>query len=494
VDNAPALEVEELSVHFGETAALQDVSLGVNPGEYLLLTGPSGSGKSTLMRCLNGLIPHVVAGRMSGRVLVHGLDTREHEVAKLAETVGFVFQNPETQLFNLTVHDEVMFAPTNLGYSPSEAEDLGRRALRATGASHLEMRRLATLSGGEKQRVAIASVLALRPSILVLDEPTAHLDVSGSDAVLGSLTRLCKEEGVTVVLGEHRTGAAGRVADRMAVLEQGRLMAEGPTRHVFARRDLMRRLGIRRPADEPENPWETLIERPDPPAGIPPVAELRGVHAGYGKHEVLHGLDLAIYPGEILALVGDNGAGKTTVARLLSGLMSPQKGQVLIRGRKPRVDGGEVGLVVQNPMTQLFCETVEEEVSFGPTNLGRRDRGDTERAMDVCDLRDLANRPVHALSCGQQQRTVVASVLALGTGLLILDEPTMGQDWGHLTTMMSHLRRLTRAGCSIVLVTHDYKLVHHYADRVVLLRDGRVGAMGRLHRARSAVTMCAGIR
>ncbi len=475
-----ALEVEGLSVAFGGTQAVREVSLVAEAGEFLLLTGPSGSGKSTLLRCINGLIPHTLPGRMSGTVRVYGTDTRERSVAKLAERVGFVFQNPETQLFNLTVLDELLFAPRNAGLPEDEAVSRARWALKAVGMAQLEDRRIDTLSGGEKQCVAIASVLALRPSLLVLDEPTAHLDVNGAREVLDSITHLCREEGLAVVLGEHRTGAVGQRADRLLILDRGTLLADGPTQDLFARREMIRRLGIRRPADEPEQPWEALIGDPLPGRGAPPVAELRGVKAGYGKHQVLRGVDLAIYPGEIVALVGDNGSGKTTMARLIAGLLTPQEGQVTVNGRKPRPGSGGVGLMLQNPMNQLFCDTVEEEVSFGPTNLGRSRDGGVDEALACCDLTSLARRPVHGLSCGQQQRTVVASVLALKPDLLILDEPTMGQDWDHLAAMMGYLRGLTAQGRAVLLVTHDYKLVHRYADRVVLLRQGRIAADGRL--------------
>ena len=481
---AGSVEVAGLRVTFGRQPALAGVSFVAGRGEFVLLTGPSGSGKSTLLRCLNGLIPHAVPAAFSGRVLVGGLDTREHDVPGLARKVGFVFQNPETQLFNLTVHDEVRFAPRNAGLAESQVEAQARWALAAAGIAHLESRPVAALSGGEKQLVAIASVLALRPSILVLDEPTAHLDVPGARAVLNTLDGLRREEGTTIVLGEHRTGTPGRHADRLLVLDDGRVVADGPVRAVLQERDLVYRLGIRRPADEPEQPWEELIGEPVGSPAQAPLAALDGVEAGYGKHIALRGVDLAIYPGEVVALVGDNGAGKTTVVRLLAGLLSPRRGRVFVGGRAPRPGADGVGIVLQNPLCQLFCDTVEEEVAFGPSNMGRPDPSLVEEVLAAGDLLPLRRRQVSRLSCGQQQRTVVASALALRPQLLILDEPTMGQDWAHLAALMSHLRCLTREGCAVLLVTHDYKLVHRYAQRVVLLRGGRVAAAGRLRDGR----------
>jgi energy-coupling factor transport system ATP-binding protein len=481
------IQVDDLTVYYGNRQVLDSISLSIQPGEFVLVTGPSGCGKSTLLRALAGLIPHASFAHMRGRVVVDGLDTQEHPLPVLAGHAGMVFQNPATQLFCLRVEEEVAFGPRNLGLPPDEVAQQVKWALAATGLEHLRGRQVNTLSDGEKQRLAIAAVLAMSPRILILDEPTSNLDWVGTRQVLSTLESL-RHQAATVVIAEHRTGEVGRLADRVLVLEEGQRVANGPPDEVFARRELVHRLGVRRPTDHLQNNWADLIlpslsgaresgtresENQDTDSLITDsLVELEGVVAGYGKSQVLDNLDLSIQRGELVALVGDNGAGKTTLARLLAGLIKPRQGKVQVRGR--------VGLLFQNPLEQLFCDTVEEEVAFGPRNYGLLTPTLLEDTLAIADLEDLRYRRTHALSGGEQQRTALASVLALQPDLIILDEPTMGQDWGHLTAFMDHVGRLNGRGVAILLITHDYELVHHYAQRVFLLRDGRIAVIGTL--------------
>ncbi len=468
------IQVDGLSVRYGRQPALDRVSLRVAPGEVVLVTGPSGCGKSTLARCLAGLIPHTIPAEVSGRVTVAGRDAATCPVAELATVAGLVFQNPATQLFNLTVDDEVAFGPRNLGLDHVEIARRVDWALEATGIAHLRGRAVAGLSGGEQQRLAIAAVLAMGPRLLVLDEPTAGLDVYGTREVTATLARL-NEAGVTIVIIEHRLGAVAHLARRTVIMHQGRVVADGPTTAILGRRWLLRRLGLRRPTDELPEDWHALVVPAAPPAGAP-LVQLKGVTAGYGRTTVLRGLDLTLYAGELAALVGDNGAGKSTLARVLAGLIRPSRGEV--RLGDGIAAGRGVGLLFQNPLEQLFCDTVEEEVAFGPENLGCSDPAGLATTLEATGLDALRQRPVQALSMGQQQRTALAAVLALKPRLVILDEPTMGQDWGHLSAFMALVVELNRAGCTVLLITHDYKLVHHYARRVLLLRDGRIVADG----------------
>ncbi len=481
------IQVDDLTVYHGQQRVLGGLSLSIRPGEFVLVTGPSGCGKSTLLRALAGLIPHASLACMEGKVVVDGLDTRQHSLPVLASHVGLVFQNPATQLFCLRVEEEVAFGPRNLGLPPDEVARRVEWALGATGLERLLGRRVNTLSDGEKQRLAIATVLAMAPRILILDEPTSNLDMAGTRQVLSTLERLRGQaaQGTTVVIAEHRTGEVGRLADRVLILEEGQPVADGSPEKVFARRELLHRLGVRQPTPHPQSDWADLIA-PNEASILPslpgrgwgrvkPLVELEGVVAGYGKRQVLDGLDLSIQRGELLALVGDNGTGKTTLARLLAGLVKPRRGKVQVRGR--------VGLLFQNPLEQLFCETVEEEVAFGPHNYGLLTPTLLEDTLAIADLVSLRHRRIHALSGGEQQRTALASVLALQPDLLILDEPTMGQDWGHLTAFMDHVGRLNGRGMAILLITHDYMLVHRYAQRVLLLQDGRIAVEGSPRRA-----------
>jgi energy-coupling factor transporter ATP-binding protein EcfA2 len=471
------IQVEELTVCYSEHRALDDVSLHIAPGEFVLLTGPSGCGKSTLARCLNGLIPHSIPAELSGRVVVNGCLTGASCVAELATRVGLVFQNPATQLFNLVVEEEVAFGPRNLGMDEREVARRVDWAMDVTGIAGLRGRRVPTLSGGAQQRLAIAAVLAMGPRVLVLDEPTSSLDVRGSREVMTTLAQLNAEAGVTILVIEHRLGEVARLARRTVIMDRGRIVADGPTQAIFDQRQLLRRFGLRRPSDEVQDDWTALLKPNGRPSG-PPIVELRDVEAGYGSTPVLRSLDLTLHIGEFAALVGDNGAGKSTLARVLAGLLKPRRGEVLLGNGRCLVPGRDVGLLFQNPLHQLFCNTVDEEISFGPNNFGCVDAAGLESLLRATDLNDLKRQPVHALSSGQQQRTALAAVLALRPQLVILDEPTMGQDWRHLSAFMDFLVELNRTGCTILLITHDYKLVHRYARRILLLRDGCIVADG----------------
>jgi energy-coupling factor transport system ATP-binding protein len=471
------IRIEHLSVLYGRTRSLDDICLNIAEGELVLLTGPSGCGKTTLARCLNGLIPHSIPAEVSGDVTVDGQMTTSHPVATLATSVGFVFQNPANQLFNLNVDEEVAFGPRNLGMDEAEVSRRGDWALEAAGISHLRGRTIHALSGGEKQRLAIAAVLAMEPRVLVLDEPTASLDVEGTRGLMATLARLNADSGVTILIIEHRLGEVTEIAGRAIVMAQGRIVADGPTDEVFGRRELLRHYGLRRPSNEIQDDWMSLLGPTRSPSG-PPIIELRDVEAGYGRTTVLRDLNLTLHEGEFAAVVGDNGAGKSTLARLLARVIKPRRGEIRLDHADPRSDRRRVGLLFQNPLHQLFCETVDEEVSFGPRNFGCFDPTKLSPILDATDLGSFRGSPVHGLSAGQQQRTALASILALEPRLVILDEPTMGQDWGHLSRFMDFLSELNRIGTTVLLITHDYKLVHRYAHHILLLRDGHIVADG----------------
>ncbi len=474
------IQIEHLSVRYGAHQALRDVSLSVRSGEFLLVSGPSGCGKSTLALCLAGLIPQVVHAALQGRVTVGGRDTQTHALPMLARHVGLVLQNPATQLFNATVEDEVAFAPRNLDLPGQEIAARVCEALDAVGIAHLRRRSVRALSGGEQQRVAIAAALALRPPVLVLDEPTANLDWRGVEQVSQTLIRLNRERGVTVILIEHRLAAVAMLATRAVLIDAGRVVADGPPDTVLGDKRQSAALGLR-------YPWFDVGRRIAPGDLTPWVAPaealvtLCDVTAGYDGHPILSNLDLTLYPGQFVALVGDNGAGKSTVARLLTGILRPLRGRIGWRAATRRLPvGRRVGLLFQNPLDQLVCDSVQKEVAFGPTNLSLN--GDLSPLLAAADLSDLCQRRPQRLSAGQQQRTALAATLSLQPSLLILDEPTMGQDWAHLSRLMDYLTHLNRNGQAILLITHDDRLVSRYAERVVRLAEGRVVADGVLSR------------
>lgn len=476
------IRICDLSVHYGSILALSEVSLNVSHGECVLITGPSGCGKSTLARVLSGLIPQSIPGRVVGTVEVGEVNILEQPTAVVAQRVGTVFQNPSSQLFHLRVEQEIAFGPHNLGLPAEEVNERLEWAIDAVGLQGLRHQRPANLSGGQKQQVAIAAALAMRPQVLVLDEPTASLDVPATRRVMTTLHSLRERFGMTVLLIEHRLAEVLHYVDRVVMLNEGRVLADGSPRQVLRDRKRLKQLGIRRPVDEHLSPWQELI-RPNGTrlAGDKPLIELQQVSAGYNRHAVIHDIDLSIYPGEFVALVGDNGTGKSTLALAAAGLIRPYQGKVVFHGgHKPR-PGLDIALLFQNPVDQLFTDRVDEEVAFGPQSYALFDSVHHEQVLLQADLFALRNRRPLTLSCGQQQRTALAACIALQPKLLILDEPTLGQDWGHLQRLMDYLVGLNRQGVAVLLITHDYKLVHHYAQRVVLLEAGCITLDGKLN-------------
>jgi energy-coupling factor transporter ATP-binding protein EcfA2 len=451
-----AVEVRGLSVRYVEACGLRGVDLSIGPGSFVLVGGPSGGGKSTLAHALMGLIPQANPAEVRGCISIAGLDPRRHSVSQLATRVGLVFQNPATQLFNGTTAEEVAFGPRNLGLPPQEIAARVEVALEAVGCTHLRHRPVRHLSGGEQQRVAIAAVLAMRPTVLILDEPTANLDTEGVRLLARTLVQLHRRFQITLVVIEHRLAPFLSHADRLVWLVDGRVVADGPPVETLAQ-------------VQPATP--ARLAPPAPTDG--PLVALQRVTAGYDGRPILQDCSLVLHRGDFAALVGPNGAGKTTLARVLAGLLRPRRGRVIwYAARRDR----RVGLLQQNPLHQLVCDTVEEEVRFGPHNLGaagaREVTARVEAALTETGLQPLRHRPTHALSVGQQQRAALAATLSLHPALLILDEPTVGQDWGHLVQVMDFLADLNRAGRTILLITHDRRLVERYASRVWEMAGG----------------------
>lgn len=475
------IHIDDLTIRYEAAPALQHVSLDVAAGECVLVTGPSGCGKSTLVRVLGGLIPHAIPAHMEGCVQVDGLDVRQHPISTLAQRVGSVFQNPSAQLFHLSARDEVAFGLHNLGMPAEQVVERVEWALDALGLLPLGDKHPADLSGGQKQRLAIAAALAMQPKILVLDEPTASLDVPGTQAVISALEQLRCRLGITILLVEHRLAEVARLAERTLILNEGRIVADGKTGQVLGDREVLRQLGLRRPVMEPIAPWqELLVANGKDRADAPPLLELAQVSAGYTRQPAIHAIDLCLYPGEFVALVGDNGAGKSTLALTAAGLLKPKAGDIRFNGGKRPRPGLDIALLFQNPADQLFTDSVDEEVAFGPMNYRVFSEAFHLECLEKAGLLELRSRRPQTLSVGQQQRAALAACLSLRPRLLILDEPTLGQDWGHLQRLMDFLTSLNQQNITILLVTHDYKLVHRYAERVILMESGRIILDGHL--------------
>ncbi|RJP52488.1 MAG: ATP-binding cassette domain-containing protein [Anaerolineaceae bacterium] len=475
------IRVRNLNVSYGTTLALQNVSFDVRAGECLVITGLSGCGKSTLARVLMGIIPNAISAKVDGSVTVADMDVLHSQTADVARRVGAVFQNPRSHLFHLRVDDEIAFGPRNLGLPEVEIASRVNWALEAVGLSDLRTHKPAALSGGQIQRVAIAAALAMRPDVLVLDEPTASLDVSGTQSIVHALENLKKEFGLTIILIEHRLAEVRRIADNVLVLHEGQTVAHGGFEKILSDHDFLRAYGLRRPTMESLSNWSSLLTpNGHHPEDVRPLLDMQSLSAGYDGHAIIRDINLQIFPGEFMALVGDNGTGKSTLALAAAGLLKPLTGKILVRGTSNPRPGLDIALLFQNPADQLFTDSVDEEISFGPCNYKNFQPDIHEQTLASADLQHLRARRPFSLSIGQQQRTALASCLALRPALVILDEPTLGQDWRHLQQLMDYLTHLNQQGTAILLITHDYKLVHRYARRVVLMDEGRLILDGKI--------------
>lgn len=455
--------------------ALTGVDLEIGAGEMVVVMGASGAGKTTLAKLLNRTVPAFQPGELEGEVEIAGRRLGAESVADLAGTVGLVSQDFEAQLFATSVEQEVAFALEQFGVAPQEMRERVSEALSLVGLAGFERRDPGTLSGGEKQRLAIAGVLALRPRILVFDEPTTDLDPAGKEQVFDVLEGL-RGRGYTIVLIEHEPSAAER-ADRLVLMRGGRIAACDRPAALLSQPDRLEELGVRPPE-------RLRRSRPCLPAAVgEALIEVRDlVHVYPGGGRALDGVSLTIRRGEMLALVGHNGSGKTTLARHLNGLLKPTSGRVLLEGedvsRIPlhRV-AARVGYVFQDPDHQIFSATVRDEVVFGLRNFGvagaeleRR----TAEAIRAVGLEGLEDADPFLLGKGDREQLAVASMLALRPQVLILDEPTTGLDYREQRQMLDLLAALNREGLTVVLITHSEWVVRDYARRVVRLRAGRI--------------------
>ena len=418
--------------------ALRNVSLQIEPGEVIALLGPSGSGKSTLLRALAGLVPHFHGGRFVGRVEVAGLDTRRARPAELAGIVASVFQDPEDQVVMAIVENEVAFGLENLGTEPAEIAPRAAAALGQVGVAHLSERRTAELSGGELQRVCLASALALEPRLLLLDEPTSQLDEDGASAFLAAVA----EADCAVVLSEHRIERALALATRVLYMEGGRLLVDAP---VAEAHDW---LAAHRPRYA-AGAEETLCFS-NTRSGGEPVVEVDAVSFGYGAgRQVLDGVSLTVCRGEIVVLQGANGSGKTTLAKLAAGLLEPAGGMIRRAGRATYLS--------QDPSRYLVKETALDEVALGVGG----DRTRATHALDRFGLGFAAERHPRDLSSGERERLGLAAVSVSDPDLLVLDEPTRGVDPDRMAEIGAWLVAQAEAGQAVLIATHDRSLPAH---------------------------------
>ncbi|HXW31433.1 MAG TPA: ABC transporter ATP-binding protein, partial [Xanthobacteraceae bacterium] len=513
---------------------LNQISLRVQDGEFVLILGPSGCGKSTLMQLLNGTIPHMLKGKLEGSAVVCGKNVAETAVTAFATDVGMVFQDPEAQIINTRVRDEVCFALENLCRPPDEILARQADALAVVGLGDFGGRSIFDLSGGEKQRVSIAAVLAAQPRLLVLDEPTANLDPAGMAEVFAVLERLNRAHATTIILVEHRVDELADKVSRVVMMDRGRIVFDGPPRTAFAaRRTLHAEGGVQIPtgtwfpevsefalalSDAMREPgrfahiplnvaeatalgeWaidgETApaasIAAPDAGAfsvtARAPLLAVENLSFGYERaRPVLNGVTFALESRTIVALMGRNGSGKTTLARALIGINPPPKGAVLLNGMDiaglgPKEISTHIGYVFQNPDHQFVTDRVDLEVAYGLQVRGYAEDTIERIVTEVLEIVDLAawrHRSPFSLSLGERRRLSVATMLVLEPRLLILDEPTIGQDHERAQQLMGLMARLReRFATTILMITHDVRLVANWADRVVVLSEGRLAFDG----------------
>ena len=504
-----------------DARALDHVSLSIAEGEFVGVLGPSGAGKSTLAAALSGAIPHHFRGKLFGAVIVDGQDTCDVTLTDVSRVVGSVNQDIDAQMVASVVEDELLFGLENFGVSRDQIEARLTDALDAVGIPELRDREIATLSGGQKQKVAIAAMLALRPRVLVLDEPTAALDPASTKMVFDTLCDLNEREGITVVVIEQKVATLAERCGRILVLDRGRVVLDGTPREVFSHGTELRALGVDSPrvarvsnslvqhsVIAPCEPCLTISEARDLVEGAlrgasvraekntrgldaprtrdaEPVVSFRNVCFTYrSTGAAVRDLSLDVFPGEIVGVVGQNGAGKTTLTKLLNGLLHPASGEVRVAGLDTRETptsrlAKHISTLFQNPDRQICKDTVLDEVAFGLELTGTDPDEARRRAGTVIERFGLpADEAPFSLSRGQRQMVALASVVVMEPDVVLLDEPTSGLDYRECMTVMETVREMAEKGCAVVMVCHDMEVVSDFAERVIVMAQGKIVGAG----------------
>jgi energy-coupling factor transport system ATP-binding protein len=484
-----ALRYDDVTFTYPDESApaLLHVDVVIPEGAFALAIGPTGAGKSTFLRAANGLVPHFTGGTFHGRVTVDGRDTRREPPRRLADAVAFVPQDPAASFVLDRVEDELAYGMENLGVDPRMMRRRVEEMLDLLDIAPLRDRSLRTLSGGERQRVAIAAALAAGPRLLVLDEPTSQLDPQGAENVMAALQRLVHDHGITVLLAEHRLERVAGWVDLALGFDAGIVQAGTPAA-------VIRSLAVGPPVAElgRRAGWDPLpltvrdartaaagviMPAPVAPALTPPgdvLAEVRGLSVRYDRTDALRGVDLRLRAGEVVALLGRNGAGKSSLLRALAGVQAPSTGVVQALGHPPR-PGVDVALCPQEPDTMLFSDSTELEVR---ATLDARGGGDAMAWLEALGIAGVAERHPRDLSAGQRLLVATAAVAATGARVLLLDEPTRGLDPASKRLLAHFVRAHAAGGGAVILATHDVELAAAVATRVVMLAAGEVIADG----------------
>ena len=513
--NDPIIQFDHFSFQYDAQAepTLRDITLSIRKGEKVLICGPSGCGKSTLAHCINGLIPFSYNGTCSGSLRIDGRESRELGIFAISRTVGTVLQDTSAQFVGLTVAEDIAFALENDCVGEPELHDRVAKTAALVGVEGRLDHAPGELSGGQKQRVSLAGILVDDVDVLLFDEPLANLDPATGKAAVELIDEIGRQTGAAVIIIEHRLeDVLHRHIDRVVLMGEGRILADVSPDKLLAS-TLLAESGIREPlyitalkyagvtitADmHPDSIGQIALSEKDkaavrdwfrrvPPAPkreeTPVQLEAKNIRFSYRNgHEALHDLSLAVREGEISAIVGTNGAGKTTFCKLLCGFETQQEGTLLFSGAdmavlsiKERAES--IGYVMQDPNQMISQTMIYDEVALGlRTRKVPEDeiRPRVEEALKVCGLWPFRNWPVSALSFGQKKRVTIAAILVLRPKVILLDEPTAGQDYRHYTEIMEFLLDLNRRGITVLMVTHDMHLMLEYARRAIVFSDGRL--------------------
>lgn len=492
---------------------LKEINLDIYPGERVLIAGPSGCGKSTLAGCINGLNPFSNPGECSGELIVDGVDAPKSSIFQLSAHVGTVLQDPDGQFIGLTVGEDIAFALENICMPQDEMHEITRHAAELVGIQdHLDYAPH-ELSGGQKQRVSLAGVMVDQVKILLFDEPLANLDPATGKQTIELIDEIQEKTDTTVVIIEHRLeDVLWRDVDRIVLMGDGKILADLHPDELLSTR-LLEENGIREPlyltalryagvelvpAKKPAHADSVVIDEADrkkmtdwfwsrPAAEAEkehePLLEVRNLTFGYERgRQTLRDVSLTIHKGEMVSIVGKNGAGKSTFSKLVCGFETPDSGEILFQGRdllqeNIRHRAKHIGYVMQNPNQMISKTMIFDEVALSLRNMGKSEeeiREKVEETLKVCGLFPFRNWPVSALSFGQKKRVTIASVLVQDPELIILDEPTAGQDFRHYTEIMEFLRGLNEKGVTVVMITHDMHLMLEYTPRALVFADGRL--------------------
>ena len=512
-ERKPVIEFKDFSFQYFSQAepTLHDINLTIYEGEKVLLVGPSGSGKSTLGNCLNGLIPFAYKGEIKGSLKISGKETKDMNIFELSKKVGTVLQDADGQFIGLTVGEDVAFALENDCVKQEQMKAQVQKVAEIVDMGKLLKSSPFELSGGQKQRVSFAGVMVDDVDILLFDEPLANLDPATGKTAIDLIDRVWKNSRKTVVIVEHRLeDVLYRDVDRIIVVSDGRIAADMSPDELMSA-DILSKLGIREPlhvtamkyagiqvtpdmhagrlatldiekVKEPLLKWNLEQTKKEPKAERPVILEAEHLSFQYTKkRKILQDVSFQIREGEMVSIVGTNGAGKSTLAKVICGFVTEDEGRILykgqdLKGQTIKERSHLIGFVMQNP-NQMICKPmIYDEVA-----LGLRIRGVAEeeiepkvdKALQICGLAPFKKWPVSALSFGQKKRVTIASMLALDPKVLILDEPTAGQDYHHYTEIMEFLKKLNEEGVTIIMITHDMHLMLEYTPHAIVISDGK---------------------